>query len=171
MSDLTGELMRFAITAIGRRAGRQIAREVCDFVRNCKAGTCVAMKHDRLFSNASCFVLHAHSYHVLVLHNHNRLRGFHTIRETAREKAGGNNAVAAENRGRSVTCSWRVLSQAIESEALCFAAAYAIAVRVSEYGGSETILDDIVERCVSGVKRRRNEVGEREDVADFGDEV
>lgn len=38
VSDLTGELMRFAITAIARRGGRKKAREVSDFVRNCKAG-------------------------------------------------------------------------------------------------------------------------------------
>jgi len=37
-SDVTGELMRFAITAIGRRGGRGTARSVSDFVRNCKAG-------------------------------------------------------------------------------------------------------------------------------------
>lgn len=38
VSDLTGELMRFAITAIARRGGRQKAGEVSDFVRHCKAG-------------------------------------------------------------------------------------------------------------------------------------
>ena len=38
VSDVTGELMRFAITAIGRRGGRGTARTVSDFVRNCKAG-------------------------------------------------------------------------------------------------------------------------------------
>ncbi len=38
LSDLTGELMRFAIAAISRRGGRQKANEVCSFVRNCKAG-------------------------------------------------------------------------------------------------------------------------------------
>ncbi|THG94475.1 hypothetical protein EW145_g8129, partial [Phellinidium pouzarii] len=37
VSDLTGELMRFAITAIARRGGRTKAREVSAFVRNCKA--------------------------------------------------------------------------------------------------------------------------------------
>ncbi|PIL29628.1 hypothetical protein GSI_08265 [Ganoderma sinense ZZ0214-1] len=37
LSDLTGELMRFAIGAISRRGGRQKANEVCNFVRNCKA--------------------------------------------------------------------------------------------------------------------------------------
>lgn len=38
VSDLTGELMRFAISAITSRGGRQVARQVSDFVRNCKAG-------------------------------------------------------------------------------------------------------------------------------------
>ncbi|KAG6910594.1 hypothetical protein DXG01_009545 [Tephrocybe rancida] len=37
LSDLTGELMRFAISAIGRRGGRAKASEVCAFVRACKA--------------------------------------------------------------------------------------------------------------------------------------
>lgn len=41
VSDVTGELMRFAITAIGRRGGRGTARGVSDFVRSCKAGACV----------------------------------------------------------------------------------------------------------------------------------
>ncbi|KAJ7225853.1 Translin [Mycena pura] len=37
LSDLTGELMRFAISNLGRRSGRTKANEVCAFVRNCKA--------------------------------------------------------------------------------------------------------------------------------------
>ena len=38
LSDLTGELMRFAISGIARRGGRKKASEVCAFVRGCKAG-------------------------------------------------------------------------------------------------------------------------------------
>ena len=38
LSDLTGELMRFAISGIARRGGRAKANQVCAFVRNCKAG-------------------------------------------------------------------------------------------------------------------------------------
>ncbi|KAI0724285.1 Translin [Cerioporus squamosus] len=37
LSDLTGELMRFAIASISRRGGRQKASDVCSFVRHCKA--------------------------------------------------------------------------------------------------------------------------------------
>jgi len=37
LSDLTGELMRFAISAISRRGGRTKANEICTFVRRCKA--------------------------------------------------------------------------------------------------------------------------------------
>ncbi|KZT06353.1 Translin [Laetiporus sulphureus 93-53] len=37
LSDLTGELMRYAISAIARRGGRAKASEVCSFVRSCKA--------------------------------------------------------------------------------------------------------------------------------------
>jgi len=37
LSDLTGELMRFAISGIARRGGRKKASEVCAFVRGCKA--------------------------------------------------------------------------------------------------------------------------------------
>lgn len=37
LSDLTGELMRFAISAIATRGGRTQAREVCDFVREVRA--------------------------------------------------------------------------------------------------------------------------------------
>ena len=38
LSDLTGELMRFAIATIPRRGGRQKATDVCTFVRSCRAG-------------------------------------------------------------------------------------------------------------------------------------
>ncbi|KAI0702457.1 Translin [Cytidiella melzeri] len=37
LSDLTGELMRYAISAISQRGGRTKASEVCTFVRNCRA--------------------------------------------------------------------------------------------------------------------------------------
>jgi len=37
ISDLTGELMRLAITSTGLHRGRHKAAEVCDFVRRCKA--------------------------------------------------------------------------------------------------------------------------------------
>lgn len=38
LSDLTGELMRYAISSISRRGGRLKANELCRFVRSCKAG-------------------------------------------------------------------------------------------------------------------------------------
>ncbi|EDR15427.1 uncharacterized protein LACBIDRAFT_301742 [Laccaria bicolor S238N-H82] len=37
LSDLTGELMRYAISGISRRGGRKKASEVCAFVRGCKS--------------------------------------------------------------------------------------------------------------------------------------
>jgi len=37
LSDLTGELMRFAISGISQRGGREKASDVCAFVRDCKA--------------------------------------------------------------------------------------------------------------------------------------
>ncbi|KAH9937453.1 Translin [Fomitopsis serialis] len=37
LSDLTGELMRYAISSISRRGGRFKANEVCKFVRGCRA--------------------------------------------------------------------------------------------------------------------------------------
>ncbi|CAK5280092.1 unnamed protein product [Mycena citricolor] len=37
LSDLTGELMRFAISNLSRRGGRAKANDVCAFVRGCKA--------------------------------------------------------------------------------------------------------------------------------------
>lgn len=37
LSDLTGELMRFAISGLSRKGGRKKAMEVCAFVRSCKA--------------------------------------------------------------------------------------------------------------------------------------
>lgn len=38
LSDLTGELMRYAISAISQRGGRTKAKDVCVFVRACRAG-------------------------------------------------------------------------------------------------------------------------------------
>ena len=38
LSDLAGELMRFAISGISHRGGRKKASDVCAFVRDCKAG-------------------------------------------------------------------------------------------------------------------------------------
>lgn len=38
LSDLTGELMRFAISGISQRGGRKKATDICAFVRDCKAG-------------------------------------------------------------------------------------------------------------------------------------
>ncbi|TFK30309.1 Translin [Coprinopsis marcescibilis] len=37
LSDLTGELMRYAISGLARKGGRKRAVDVCVFVRNCKA--------------------------------------------------------------------------------------------------------------------------------------
>ncbi|KAF8740652.1 hypothetical protein AX14_007788 [Amanita brunnescens Koide BX004] len=37
VSDLMGELMRYAISGIAKRGGRQKSSEICTFVRNCKA--------------------------------------------------------------------------------------------------------------------------------------
>ena len=38
LSDLTGELMRFAISGFSRKGGRIRAVQVCNFVRDCKSG-------------------------------------------------------------------------------------------------------------------------------------
>ncbi|KAF7306632.1 Translin-associated protein X [Mycena indigotica] len=38
LSDLTGELMRFAISNISRRGGSTTANDICRLVRDCKAG-------------------------------------------------------------------------------------------------------------------------------------
>ncbi|KAG1755019.1 Translin [Suillus paluster] len=42
LSDVTGELMRFAISGIAQKGGRARAREVCTFVRQCKAGKSIS---------------------------------------------------------------------------------------------------------------------------------
>lgn len=48
LSDLTGELMRFAISGFSRKGGRARAVQVCNFVRDCKSGMC------SLLSSACC---------------------------------------------------------------------------------------------------------------------
>jgi len=40
LSDLTGELMRFAISGFSRKGGRARAVQVCNFVRDYKSGMC-----------------------------------------------------------------------------------------------------------------------------------
>ncbi|KAH0838515.1 Translin [Lanmaoa asiatica] len=45
LADLTGELMRFAISGFSRKGGRARAVQVCNFVRNCKSGTSFLSGH------------------------------------------------------------------------------------------------------------------------------
>ncbi|THH32327.1 hypothetical protein EUX98_g1863 [Antrodiella citrinella] len=106
LSDLTGELMRYAISAISQQGGRTKANEVCAFVRDCKSYFDVYTTHFR------------------------ELRKKQQVTTQSLEK--------------------------IED------AAYAIAVRTSEYDIPPELLDDIVARSVvsegggnSGRKRTR----------------
>jgi len=92
LSDLTGELMRYAISAISQRGGRSKAIEVCTFVRNCKSD----------FENFSP-----------------------QFRELRKKQ--------------------QVTTQSLEK---IEDAAYAIAVRSSEYDIPPELLDDIVARTV-----------------------
>ncbi|KAF5377441.1 hypothetical protein D9615_005153 [Tricholomella constricta] len=93
LSDLTGELMRFAISSIGRRGGRTKANEVCAFVRACKAD----------FERMTPYV-----------------------RDLSKKQA--------------------VTAQSLEK---IEDAAYAIAVRGSEYALPQEMLDDLVAQSVS----------------------
>ncbi|KIP11444.1 hypothetical protein PHLGIDRAFT_124847 [Phlebiopsis gigantea 11061_1 CR5-6] len=93
LSDLTGELMRYAISSIARRGGRNKANDVCAFVRNCRA-----------------------DFEVLTPY-------FKELRKKQ-----------------------NVTSQSLQK---IEDAAYAIAVRSSEYDLSPEMLDDIVTRTVS----------------------
>ncbi|TFY83727.1 hypothetical protein EWM64_g272 [Hericium alpestre] len=94
VSDLTGELMRFAISAIAKRGGRTKASEVCAFVRSCKA-------------DFEAFTPH--------------------VRDLGKKQ--------------------RVTSQSLQK---IEDAAYAVAVRSSEYDLPPELLDDIVSRQVAG---------------------
>lgn len=47
ISDLTGELMRYAITAISRKGGRATASSVCSFLRQCKTDFEALTHHSR----------------------------------------------------------------------------------------------------------------------------
>jgi predicted translin family RNA/ssDNA-binding protein len=47
VSDLTGELMRYAITAIPRKGGRATANAVCTFVRQCKTEFGTLTRHSK----------------------------------------------------------------------------------------------------------------------------
>ncbi|CAL1696415.1 unnamed protein product [Somion occarium] len=93
LSDLTGELMRYAISSIPRRGGRAKANEVCAFVRNCKAD----------FESFTPYI-------------------------------------------RDLRKKQNVTSQSLEK---IEDAAYAVAVRSSEYDLPPEILDDLVSRTMS----------------------
>ncbi|KAG6837042.1 hypothetical protein H0H93_015905 [Arthromyces matolae] len=93
LSDLTGELMRFAISAISQRGGRAKAAEVCTFVRACKAD----------FERMTPYI-------------------------------------------RDLSKKQTVTAQSLEK---IEDAAYAIAVRGSEYSLSQESLDDIVAQSLS----------------------
>ncbi|PSR73170.1 hypothetical protein PHLCEN_2v10982 [Hermanssonia centrifuga] len=95
LSDLTGELMRYAISSISRRGGRTKASEVCTFVRGCKGDFEALTPYFR------------------------ELRKKQVVTSQSLEK--------------------------IEDEI----AAYAIAVRCSEYDLPPELMDDIVARTVS----------------------
>ncbi|KAI0067817.1 Translin [Artomyces pyxidatus] len=94
LSDLTGELMRFAISSISKRGGRTKASEVSVFVRGCKA-----------------------DFEGLTPH----------IRDLSKKQA--------------------VTSQSLRK---IEEAAYAIAVRSSEFDLSPEMLDDVVGQAISG---------------------
>jgi len=47
VSDLTGELMRYAISAIPRKGGRATANTVCTFLRQCKSDFGALIHHSR----------------------------------------------------------------------------------------------------------------------------
>ncbi|KAF8058274.1 Translin [Lyophyllum atratum] len=104
LSDLTGELMRFAISAIGRRGGRTKASEVCAFVRSCKA-------------------------------DFERMTPY--IRDLSKKQA--------------------VTTQSLEK---IEDAAYAIAVRGSEYALPQEMLDDIVAQSISRFESRHKRDGD-----------
>ncbi|KAJ7655156.1 Translin [Mycena polygramma] len=106
LSDLTGELMRFAISNIARRGGRPKASQVCAFVRGCK-------------SDFERFTPH--------------------VRELSKKQSVTTNSL-----------------EKIE------AAAYAVAVRGSEYDLPQEMLDDLVAQVTarfSLTDRREREEG------------
>ncbi|KAF8213435.1 Translin [Mycena galopus ATCC 62051] len=103
LSDLTGELMRFAISNIARRGGRPRASQVCAFVRGCK-------------SDFERFTPH--------------------VRDLSKKQ--------------SVTAS---SLEKIE------AAAYAVAVRGSEYDLPQEMLDDLVAQATNRFNIREREEG------------
>ena len=87
VSDLTGELMRFAITALGRqgmmsRTTLDRATKVCDFVRACRSGA----------HSPAC---------LLTVRSPPRRLGAHVaLHPGAKGEAGGHHKLAQENRGR-----------------------------------------------------------------------
>lgn len=155
VSDLTGELMRFAITAIARRGGRQKAGEVSDFVRHCKAGEYMSL-------SLSCR-LRIRITLTPFLSDINPWTDFDGFTPYVKN-LGKKQAVTAQSlmkiedgasHSNTRISTSGALTKFIHSFVRSSVAAYAIAVRASEYAGSEDILEDIVERCVLDVRSKR----------------
>ena len=81
VSDLMGELMRYAISSISKRGGRPKAFEICKFVRECKAGKPPSSLE--LPSFITCQSI--------------RFRIVHTQRQRPQQEAVGDSTVAGED--------------------------------------------------------------------------
>ncbi|EMD41657.1 hypothetical protein CERSUDRAFT_102067 [Gelatoporia subvermispora B] len=134
LSDLTGELMRFAISSISRRGGRLKASQVCTFVRACRAGQynsldlslCSAIAVRPIF-DMGLLSFPCTSFVRLIADVSVDFEGWTPFFRDLRKKQ-------------------TVTSQSLEK---IEDVAYAIAVRSSEYDIPPELLDDIVERTVT----------------------
>lgn len=130
LSDLMGELMRFAISGISRRGGRTKANEICAFVRNCKAGGYTNLD-SRSFSEW-CFLA--------------RFRALDSLCTRSFQETSCNCTVPRKD-WRWWFINFRLFKLGLLI--IPYLAAYAIAVRGSEYDLPQDILDDMVAASIS----------------------
>ncbi|TFY50959.1 hypothetical protein EVG20_g11234 [Dentipellis fragilis] len=128
LSDLTGELMRFAISAIAKRGGRSKASEVCAFVRGCKADFEIFTPHIRDLSKKQRV----------------------TSQSLQKIEEGASFCPPASDPAPCPSPAAACAIPVVLIRRLPLTAAYAIAVRTSEYDLPPDLLDDLVSRHVSG---------------------
>ncbi len=133
ISDLTGELMRYAISGLSKRGGRSQAMDTLAFVRNCKAGWWLHLVNWCSPLNSSIdFDLFTPSVPYL----------------------SKKQSVTAQSMKKIEEGEFVAPYPLLHTVELAIAA-YAIVVRTSEYDLSPEMLDDLVAQTLAGNERKR----------------
>jgi predicted translin family RNA/ssDNA-binding protein len=147
LSDLTGELMRYAISTIARKGGRARALQVCSFVRATKAGEHSALR-------LSLLPLPMPSQ-PSTSRPADPVRAPQTLSRSPRSSGSCARSSASRparcRRSKTVSPPRAFSARRLPCSSATTVAAYAITVRTAEYDLPQEMLDEIVSRCVAGV--------------------